>query len=126
MKGVRIWLEVRNRIRLRIILGLWICLIRDLGLQLYLENWVSLSLHYITGGGIYRPPSARWHPEPSKELAYVIGVMLGDGSLKRHSRDYDIKLNTIDIEFAETFSNMLAKLLNRKALRPKYIGRKKR
>ncbi|HEW94166.1 MAG TPA: hypothetical protein ENF47_05635 [Thermoprotei archaeon] len=51
--------------------------------------------------------------------------MLGDGSLKRHSRDYDIKLNTIDIEFAETFSNMLAKLLNRKVLRPKYIGRKR-
>jgi len=83
------------------------------------------TLHYWRRG-IYRPPSARWHPEPSKELAYVIGVMLGDGSLKRHSRDYDIKLNTIDIEFAETFSNMLAKLLNRKALRPKYIGRKKR
>ena len=75
--------------------------------------------------GIYRPPSARWYPEPSNELAYVIGVMLGDGSLKRHSRDYDIKLNTIDIEFAETFSNMLAKLLNRKVLRPKYIGRKR-
>ena len=59
------------------------------------------------------------------ELAYVLGVMLGDGSLKRHSRDYDIKLNTIDIEFAETFSSMLAKLLNRRVLRPKYIGRKR-
>jgi len=52
----------------------------------------------------------------------VIGVLYGDGNLERHGYHYDIKLNTIDYEFAETFSNTMAKLLNKKYVKPKYIG----
>ncbi|WP_232461784.1 LAGLIDADG family homing endonuclease [Thermococcus pacificus] len=49
--------------------------------------------------------------EPSPELAYVIGVYLGDGSvhLKSNGR-YVVKLKVIDKEFAEAFANALKKL----------------
>lgn len=72
--------------------------------------------------GLSRPPSTRWRPKPSKELAYVIGVLYGDGNIERHGYHYDIKLNTIDYEFADAFSKAMAKLLDKKYEKPKYIG----
>lgn len=34
------------------------------------------TLHYWKHN-LYKPPSARWKPNPGKELAYVIGVLHG-------------------------------------------------
>jgi hypothetical protein len=42
-------------------------------------------LHYWKSGR-HKPPTVRWHPEPSSELAYVIGVLLGDGNLHPHKK----------------------------------------
>jgi intein-encoded DNA endonuclease-like protein len=66
-----------------------------------------------------KPPAARWHPEPNKELTYTIGVLNGDGSIvKDHKYHYDIVLSAKDIEFAEEFSSILARLLNKKYTSP--------
>jgi len=81
-------------------------------------NIPKSTLHYWRRG-IYRPPSVRWMPKPSKELAYVIGVMLGDGYIVReHHYDYDIELKVKDYEFAEAFSRNIAKVLNKRFRKP--------
>jgi len=88
-------------------------------------GWPTTRKSTVSGwkNGRHKPSTTRWVPEPSNELAYVLGVLYGDGNLERHGYNYDIKLNTIDLEFAEVFSNKLAKLLNKKILKPKWIGR---
>jgi len=49
--------------------------------------------------------------EPSPELAYVISVYLGDGSVHLKSNGkYVVKLKVIDREFAEAFAEALKKL----------------
>jgi len=66
------------------------------------------------------PWLAKWYPEPSNELAYVIGVLLGDGCIVReHHNDYDIILRVKDYEFAEEFSRNMAKILNKKFKKPR-------
>ena len=72
--------------------------------------------------GLYKPPTTRWIPEPTKELAYIIGVLHGDAYINKHGSKYDIVLNTIDYEFAEKFSKVLAKTLDKKYFEPKFIG----
>jgi len=71
---------------------------------------------------IYRgkiPWLAKWIPEPSNELAYVLGVLYGDGyTVKEHHHNYDIELLVKDYEFAETFSKTMSKLLNKKYMKP--------
>jgi len=69
----------------------------------------------------HKPRAARWQPEPSEELAYVIGVLQGDGCTKVHGYHYDIKLNTFDYEFADKFSRALAKLLSKSVVKPVWI-----
>ncbi len=39
------------------------------------------------------PPLATWHPEPSKELAYIIGVLNGDGYLYTNGYNHKIRLS---------------------------------
>jgi DNA endonuclease len=53
--------------------------------------------------------------KPSKELAYVIGVIFGDGNLFHHKSksDYLIRLDAIDKDFVETFSSCVSKVLNK-------------
>ncbi|MEK6959480.1 MAG: LAGLIDADG family homing endonuclease [archaeon] len=53
---------------------------------------------------------------PSKELAYVLGVMFGDGAISRHEKnhDYCIHLGAIDKEFVEKFSECVSRLLGKK------------
>jgi DNA endonuclease len=53
--------------------------------------------------------------KPSKELAYVIGVIFGDGNLFHHKSksDYIIRLDAIDKDFVETFSSCVSKVLNK-------------
>ena len=50
---------------------------------------------------------------PSKELAYLIGVQKGDGSLNvnRETHSYRIRLQSIDKEFVEEFDRCLSQIL---------------
>jgi len=65
------------------------------------------------------PWLAKWASEPSNELAYVIGVLLGDGYIVReHHSNYDIELMVKDYEFAEEFSKAIAKILDKKYKKP--------
>jgi intein-encoded DNA endonuclease-like protein len=54
-------------------------------------------------------------PKPCPELAYVIGVKMGDASTStgRHNYNYMIKLRVIDKEFASEFSRCLGVILGR-------------
>jgi len=49
----------------------------------------------------------------SPELAYVIGVIAGDGNLNVHGYNYEMLLSVTDYDFAEEFSRCLAKILVR-------------
>jgi len=73
------------------------------------------------------PPAAKWKAEPSKELAYVVGVDQGDGSVYKNELKYKyrIQLGVIDKEFAEVFSMTMAKLLNRKYIKPWWSEKEK-
>jgi intein-encoded DNA endonuclease-like protein len=59
--------------------------------------------------------------EPSEELAYVIGVILGDGCVwKKGDNKYAIGLQANDKEFVKKFATCLAKVLGRKPIK---VGR---
>ncbi len=61
---------------------------------------------------------------PKAELAYVIGVYLGDASTSNgRNHNHKIKLRVIDREFAQEFANCLAKLLRRDPPRVKWHER---
>jgi intein-encoded DNA endonuclease-like protein len=65
--------------------------------------------------------------KPSEELAYVIGVVCGDGYVKMKRRvrkgynDVWIGLKAKDKEFVEEFARCLAKVLGRRPTRPRYV-----
>ena len=65
--------------------------------------------------GIHNPSGSlnSFRQVPSPELAYVIGVVLGDGNLSIHGYNAEILLSVTDHDFAEEFSNCLAKILSR-------------
>jgi intein-encoded DNA endonuclease-like protein len=81
--------------------------------------------------GIHSPYNGRHMPsieflEPSEELAYVIGVRVGDGYatrrrrvVKSHNR-VRIGLQVKDREFAAEFGRCLAKILGRRPIKPQY------
>lgn len=52
--------------------------------------------------------------EASPELAYVIGVLLGDGSTSFNGRQYAVELKAKDKDFCEHFSECLAKVARRR------------
>jgi len=67
---------------------------------------------------------------PSKELAYIIGVVAGDGYVRRRRRprksyhETFIGLNVKDREFAEEFARCLATVLKREPPKPRWsMGR---
>jgi intein-encoded DNA endonuclease-like protein len=81
--------------------------------------------------GIHKPYNGRYIPsieflEPSEELAYVMGVKIGDGytTKGRHVvKNYNrvrIGLKVKDREFAEEFGRCLAKVLGRRPINPRY------
>ncbi|RLF04249.1 MAG: hypothetical protein DRJ64_07210 [Thermoprotei archaeon] len=85
-------------------------------LQRYLEYLdIPKSTLYYWKHKINKPPIARWRAKPSKELAYIIGVLLGDGFLhsRRKSNKYEIEILVTDYEFAEEFSKAMAKVLGK-------------
>jgi len=86
------------------------------------------------GGWLYHdviPPAAKWVAEPSNELGYAVGTVQGDGSVcKSESKnkpgfEYEIKLATIDPEFAITFSRAVAKILNKRYIEPRWDEKRK-
>jgi intein-encoded DNA endonuclease-like protein len=81
--------------------------------------------------GLHNPYNGRYIPsieflEPCEELAYVIGVKVGDGYATRRRRvvkSYNrviIGLRVKDREFAAEFGQCLAKVLGRQTIKPKY------
>jgi len=66
--------------------------------------------------------------KPSEELAYVIGVKVGDGYTyrRKHAIKYynnvKIGLKARDREFVEEFARCLAKVLGRREIRPRFRG----
>lgn len=50
------------------------------------------------------------YTRPTEDLAYIVGVVMGDGYLDK----YDIRLETVDREFAEAFSRCLASQFGRR------------
>ncbi|MEM4219853.1 MAG: LAGLIDADG family homing endonuclease [Candidatus Caldarchaeum sp.] len=67
--------------------------------------------------------------KPSKELAYVIGVVAGDGYVLRRKKAWKsyrealVGLEVKDIEFAEEFAKCLGKVLNRDPPKPRWSER---
>jgi len=46
----------------------------------------------------------------SKDLYYILGVVLGDGSVGKEGRNYTIKLNQTEKDFAQTFKSALTRI----------------
>jgi intein-encoded DNA endonuclease-like protein len=81
--------------------------------------------------GTHDPYNGRYIPSieflrPSEELAYVVGVKIGDGYATRRRRtvkSYNrvrIGLKVKDREFAAEFGRCLAKVLGRRPVKPRY------
>jgi intein-encoded DNA endonuclease-like protein len=87
--------------------------------------------------GVHSPYNGKRIPslellKPSEELAYVIGVVLGDGYASKRRRiikgysDSIIGLKARDREFVEEFARCIAMVLGRKSMKPRYrndVGR---
>ena len=65
--------------------------------------------------GIHNPSGRtnKFPTDASPELAYVIGVIAGDGNLNVHGYNYEMLLSVTDRDFAKEFSRCLAKILVR-------------
>jgi intein-encoded DNA endonuclease-like protein len=63
--------------------------------------------------GIHLPfgSANRFVAEPTPELAYVIGVVLGDGSLNRQGYNRRIRLQSVDLDFVLEFDRRLSEVL---------------
>ena len=81
----------------------------------HVSDWIS---------GKHRPFGyvRAFDPKPCTELAYAIGVSLGDASTSSGRKNYNhkIKLRVIDREFAEEFARCLGVLLRRLPPRVKW------
>ena len=73
-----------------------------------LSYWFNHEVKLI--GGINQ-----FEAKPSSELAYVIGVLFGDGSIFFHKKksDYAVRVDAIDKDFVEHFSKCVSKVLNK-------------
>jgi intein-encoded DNA endonuclease-like protein len=131
-KYLQRWLRIRlfdevNRLRgdgltyREIIDEVW----RSYGVRIS-KSSVSEWLH-----GIHSPYNGRYIPSieflrPSEELAYVVGVKVGDGynyKRRRAVKSYNsvrIGLKVKDREFATEFGRCLAEVLGRRPINPRY------
>jgi len=73
------------------------------------ERWI-----YPNNRGKLCKPRPEPDLTPSRELAYVIGARLGDGTVTKYGRHYAITLKAKDKDFVETFHQCLAKVSRRK------------
>jgi intein-encoded DNA endonuclease-like protein len=81
----------------------------------YAHIWLSKGSISCWVRGIHNPSGRtnKFHTDPSPELAYVIGVITGDGNLNVHGYNYEMLLSVTDRDFAKEFSRCLAKILIR-------------
>jgi intein-encoded DNA endonuclease-like protein len=90
--------------------------------------WIGRSTINYWLRGVHSPYNGSRIPslellKPSEDLAYVIGVRLGDGYVFAHKRkdgyfDYFIGLRAKDKEFVEKFGGCLGNVLGRRPIRP--------
>ncbi|TMI08858.1 hypothetical protein E6H34_03455 [Candidatus Bathyarchaeota archaeon] len=66
--------------------------------------------------GTHHPSGSlnRFDAKPCPELSYVIGVALSDGNVNTYEYDRQIMLSVTDRDFADEFSQCLAKVLGRR------------
>jgi len=67
----------------------------------------SESLKIAYKQGRKRPNIVKPDLSPSPTLAYIVGVMLGDGHIEEYKKHYRIRLNTVDLDFAKSFQSAL-------------------
>jgi DNA endonuclease len=81
------------------------------------EHGVTLRKSHISGwiNGKHNPFGyvSRFDATPTPDLAYVIGVKMGDASTSVSHYNHMIKLRVTDKDFAEEFSKSLSKILQR-------------
>jgi intein-encoded DNA endonuclease-like protein len=85
--------------------------------------WVDRSTINRWLRGVSSPYNGRRIPslellKPSEDLAYVIGVRLGDGYTYEEGDRYIIGLKAKDKEFVEDFGRRLGNVLGRRPIRP--------
>ena len=70
--------------------------------------------------GIHGPfgSANRFDSEPTPELAYVIGVKFGDGSISRKGYNRSIRLQSVDLEFVFEFDRCLSIVLGTRRHKP--------
>ncbi len=88
--------------------------------EIFESTHIWLSKGSISGWvrGIHNPSGGKnkFRAVASPELAYVIGVIAGDGNLSVHGYNYEMLLSVTDYDFAEEFSRCLAKILGKSHL----------
>ena len=85
--------------------------------------WINTSTISKWLRGVCTPYNGRRIPspellKPSEDLAYMIGVCLGDGYTYENSAGYIIRLQAKDKKFVEEFGRCLGNVLRRKPIRP--------
>jgi intein-encoded DNA endonuclease-like protein len=77
--------------------------------------------------GIHGPFGSANHfsAEPTPELAYVIGVLRGDGSLNRRGYNRRIRLQSVDLDFVLAFDRCLSKVLGTRRHTPWFDTKRK-
>lgn len=77
--------------------------------------------------GIHGPfgSANRFFAEPTPELAYVIGVTLGDGSLNRKGYNRRIRLQSVDLDFVLEFDRCLSKVISARRHTPWFDPRRR-
>jgi len=88
--------------------------------EIFESTHIRLSKGSISGWvrGIHNPSGGKnkFRAVASPELAYVIGVIAGDGNLNVHGYNYEMLLSVTDHDFAAEFSRCLAKILGKSSL----------
>src|SRR2546426_11420996 len=88
--------------------------------EMFDSTHMWLSKGSISGwvGGNHNPSNGanKFSAVASPELAYVIGVIAGDGNLSVHGYNYEMLLSVTDHDFAAEFSRCLAEILGKSSL----------
>src|SRR2546422_8178714 len=111
-------LEVRVRLRSRVLKLTKLSMsYLQVQTEIFDSNHIWLSKGSISEWvrGIHNPSGGKnkFQAVASPELAYLIGVIAGDGNLSVHGYNYEMLLSVTDRDFAEEFSRCLAKILGK-------------
>ena len=114
-------LDIRVRLRSRVLeLAKLSMSYQQIQTEIFESTNIRLSKGSISGWvrGIHNPSGGKnkFRAVASPELAYVIGVIAGDGNLSVHGYNYEMLLSVTDHDFAAEFSRCLAKILGKSSL----------